>query len=561
MFATKIKTLRTKTHIFYYLFLLLLIISCAKMGSLGGGPIDREGPIVLECIPANGSINFNAHKIEIRFNEYISLKDISNQLIVSPPINPKPEVSVSGKKVVIKLKPESLLPNKTYQLNFGNAIVDVNEGNQLNGFVFSFSTGDHIDSLQVSGTLVDALSLKPVEGAVVSLYNSHEANLFRSELPQYLSITNKDGKFSLNNLAQGSYSIFALKDANYNYYFDQPSEPLAFYDSLIQPGVNIIADSARSVTQYFPTDVRLHLFTEDHKKQYITNVERSEPQYMRLVFNLPNRITPEYSIDNYGDYLSQLSENADTLTIWLLNENDILRDTVSVFVKYYESYRHDSIVYDTLIAVKKTTASLLPFTKSSQKQKELYEPYAIRFSHPIAGIETGKIGLFEDKNYNDSIVFEMQISNNPCVVLLTADIDGGTACRLIAEEGAFTDYYGRSTMTDSIPFTVRRLSDYGSLILILTGSDEPAFAELLQQDKVKYKSLITNNRIEFMNIIAGRYSIRITHDVNNNGYWDTGNLDALQQPEPVFYYTGEYEIRSNWQHELEWAVPFDSGNK
>lgn len=564
MFATKIRTLKTKPHIFIGIFSILTIISCAKMGSLGGGPKDSVAPVVAKCIPENGSVNFASHKVEIYFDEYISLKDLNSKMVVSPPMKPAPEVIVSGKKLIVKINTDSLQASKTYQINFGNAIVDVNENNPLNGFVYSFSTGGSIDSLKISGTIIDAQSLKPIEGAIVSLYSWETRELFYDNIPQYLTFTDKSGNFSLEYLAEGNYAIFALKDANNNYYFDQATESIAFSNIPVIPTVEVTPapdDSTTQIVSYGPQNLSLKLFTEDKQQQYILKTERPAHENIRIVFANPNRIAPKFQLDGKFEYLHTVSKNQDTINIWLTQKTEALADSIPIFISYYSDNSLIKLVSDTVVATRNPKARLTMLTVSVPKQQNLFSPLNLIFSTPISTTDSLKIILSENKNGDDPIPFSIKKSENPCYVEIDANLESGGSYYIILAPNAFSDTYGQTTSADTLNFAMKRNSDYGTLIIHLPDASHTSFAELLMQDKVKYNIQTIDEKIVFENISVGKYTIRITQDLNSNGYWDSGNLTENTQPEPVFYYSGEYEVRSNWQHELEWAVPFNTLDK
>jgi hypothetical protein len=216
--------------------LLILINSCAQQGQLTGGPKDETPPVVVSSVPPNFSTHFNAGSAEVVFDEYIQLKDIGKQLVISPPMAKKPDIKARGKVLTIKFK-DSLQPDRTYAINFGNALVDLNEGNPYKNFQYVFSTGSTLDSLEASGKVVQAFDGKPADDVLVMLYAGTADSLPLKSIPLYISRTDKEGRFLLRNLASGSYKIFALKDGNNNYLFDQPTESVAFLDSLITPSV------------------------------------------------------------------------------------------------------------------------------------------------------------------------------------------------------------------------------------------------------------------------------------------------------------------------------------
>ncbi|NLA25347.1 MAG: hypothetical protein GX879_10315 [Bacteroidales bacterium] len=529
------------------------------MGSLSGGPKDITPPQIKSAEPENASTNFNSNKVTIVFDEYISLRDLQNKMIVSPPMQPKPEVNVHGKKLIIKLNADSLQENKTYQINFGNSIVDVNEGNPLNGFTYSFSTGPIIDSLKVAGNIVDALSLKPVEGVIVSLYAQNEKENFTSKTPQYLTFTDKNGRFKIEHIAEGEYAIFALKDANNNYYFDQATEEIAFLDSIIIPNVETKIspnDSTKTITEYLPFDLNLKLFAEDNQKQYISKIERIHPGRIQITFDKPNREKPEFKFSEEIEHLYYISKNRDSINFWLQEDANNFKDSIIIYFNYYATNAKQEIISDTAIAVKKSKTNIPKLEVKLSGKQELYSPIIVNFENPISKIDTSKIFLSETKDKTELIKFNCKQAENPTQLEINADVESGTEYYLFIEESAFQDIYKQNNTQDTLKFTVKMASEYGSLIVVLNADSESAFAELLINEKVQRKAYLENGKITFENIPVGKYRIRITQDLNKNGFWDTGNYSENLQPEPVFYYNEEYEIRSNWQHELEWEIPF-----
>ena len=221
--------------IFVVVLASLLVLACAKQVTLTGGKKDVTPPEPQVASPANGSTNFSSKHIVVKFNEYITLNDVSSKLIVSPPLDEKPVAVVSGKKLKITLKPSQLKPNTTYSLNFNDAVADINENNALNSFVYAFSTGDEIDSLAFAGTVFDAFTRKPVEDAWVLLYRNFSDTAVSTTMPDYITKVNKQGNFRINFVAENDYRIFALRDNNSNFKFDLPEECIAFIDSTFHP--------------------------------------------------------------------------------------------------------------------------------------------------------------------------------------------------------------------------------------------------------------------------------------------------------------------------------------
>lgn len=210
----------------------LLFSRCAKIVAPTGGPKDEEHPLIVEAEPPFNSVNFDSKTINITFNEFIQLKDLNSNLVVSPPLEEKPKATIKGKTLEIELLSE-LLDSTTYNLYFGNSVQDYNEGNPIENFEYVFSTGDFIDSLSIKGQVINSYNLLPEEGVFVMLYKDYEDSVPIKQLPVHISKTNKEGFFQINNISNNKFKLFCLRDLNKNYLFDLPNEDIAFMDSLV----------------------------------------------------------------------------------------------------------------------------------------------------------------------------------------------------------------------------------------------------------------------------------------------------------------------------------------
>jgi hypothetical protein len=384
-----------------YLFILLIITPylftrCANQGTLTGGAKDETPPDIISSVPPNYTTHFSSKTVELTFNEYFILKDIAKQLVVSPPMKEKPEFKTKGKTLEIQFK-DSLLPDRTYAINFGDALTDLNEGNPIKNFQYVFSTGSTIDSLEAAGRVIDAVDGKPVESILVMLYsNKADSSKLNSlildslpltSIPLYISRTNKEGKFTLRNLAAGEYKIFALKDGNTNYLFDQAAESVGFQDSLVVPSIKlrpvkdtlaIVKDSLaetkdslgienereelgkdslliarrdssklnrdslamvakRAKYIYFPENLELRLFTEVKRNQYLAGADRLRRDQIRVKLNEPTDSIGFEFLDMPADSVAislEWSGDADTVDFWILNPTMAARDSMTAILQY-----------------------------------------------------------------------------------------------------------------------------------------------------------------------------------------------------------------------------------
>jgi hypothetical protein len=372
------------------IFTVILISACAKMGSLAGGKKDINPPRLVSSTPANYSTNFRSQKIEIEFDEFILLKSVNQELVISPPLPKKPDVRLKNKSIIIDLKNE-LRENTTYTLNFGKAIADNNEGNPLTNFEFVFSTGGYLDSLSVQGTIYNAFNLLPSkEPITIGLYDQTEDSVPLKNIPVYIGKTNDKGLFMINNIKSDTFKLFALKDLNYNLLYDLPTEEIGFIDTLITmtpeflksmplriiekdtikkdtlktkliiaPKTTNKKDKKYAVEKKLNADslvlkalrdslskkptlpalyVDMFYFLPERSKQYLTNKDRLSPENFQLSFSLPLQFKPYINIfefDNSKSWsLIETSAKRDTFTYWLTDTTLIKRDTLKFELAY-----------------------------------------------------------------------------------------------------------------------------------------------------------------------------------------------------------------------------------
>ncbi len=309
------------------LILALLYFQCARVGTPIGGEKDESPPRVKKSIPENYSIHFEGDKIEIDFDEFFRLIELDQKLVVSPPLEEKPEILPKGKTLVIDLKTNELRENITYTFNFSDAIVDNNEGNPIENFEFVFSTGSTIDSLSVIGTIIWAFDLQPEEDVFVMLYENLNDSAPIIEFPAYIAKADDEGKFRVNNIKADTFRVIGLKDMNLNYKFDLAGEPIAFMDSLLFIGMGKKTELVRDDTTQTgkalikPPNINLYLFTEEEEEQYLKSSERPSSYQIIFIFNKP--LTTELIVNPIDFsppddwYLKEDYQNGDTISYWI----------------------------------------------------------------------------------------------------------------------------------------------------------------------------------------------------------------------------------------------------
>jgi len=604
-----------KSIYIYIIAGLFIAPGCAKVGSPTGGPKDITPPKIVESKPGNYSTNFSSKRIEITFDEFVQLKNIYNELIISPPLKERPENKLKGKSLVVDLNNE-LKENTTYTLNFGNAIADNNEGNVLANFEFVISTGDYVDSLSVTGKLVNAFNLKPEKDPVfIMLHENLKDSAPYFEIPSYIGKTNKDGAFAINNIKADTFRIFALKDANLNLLFDA-NEKIAFVDSsfvispeLIETTCYYLADSllpadstaADLKLRGFAIDsitgdtlkveeklkyalhVNLFLFQEENIYQYLIAKERETREKLVFAFKRPlyDSLVIEPLNFDYGRdwFIKEKSVNNDTIIYWITDSLISNIDTVSLKLKYtvVDTVNNYVIQTDTInLKYREQKSKKQPVRKTREDQNTEEKDKYLNLTFNVAKRATvdlnKSIWISSDKpvaTYNSSLIKLYKLEDTLELVQpftfikdsvrlrkfkLTTQWEERMNYKLLIEPGAFTDIYGLSNDTVLINFATQRADYYGALILTAENVVSPLIIQLLGENEslVKEKYVSQNSIITFDYLEPKKYLLKIIYDDNNNRHWDTGNYLRKIQPEKVKYYTGDINVRSNWDVEIAW---------
>lgn len=591
----------------YYIFIIIaaaVMYSCANIGNPSGGPIDKTPPIFMRSNPTPNAVNVKDRKIDIFFDEIVTLKDPSTKIIVSPAQTEMPRMSALGRKVTVELV-DSLLPNTTYTIDFSNSIQDNNEGNAIDNFAFAFSTGSVIDSMRVSGYVLDSRTLEPMQSVVVGLQSNLADSAFHKEKLQRVALTNDRGQFTIRNVSPGSYHIFALKDLDRDYKFGNPTEDIAFLDSIIVPSIgsreaadtvyndlNEIDTIMRATRPaYFPNDILLSMFNEDRKSQYLANNLRVDSTRISLTFAAASDTLPSLSIVGRNDvpdqwYTLERSQTNDTLTYWIRPPHLVSADTLIVATTYLRTDTASNLSWGT---------DTLKFTFQRQKAKkkkkneetdsleqirfmelhplangtqEVYAPLLLQTGTPIERYSREAFHL-QRKLQNDTTFYPAEIKSialrdstlNRRDLMLKVDWEPGAAYKLAVDSLAMTDIYGLQTKPLKVDFNVRKMEEYGNIVFNITAVRDSAIVELLDgTEKIVLRAPVKNHRAELLNLLPGKYYARLFIDRNGNGKYDTGNYDMHLQPEETVYYPGAINLKKNWDVEQTWdiyATPID----
>ena len=536
-------------RIFYFYLLLITFWSCAIQVPPSGGVQDLEPPKLISSEPANFSILFSSHDIQLNFNEFISLNDFGSQLIVSPLLKYSPEVKIRNKSLLIHIL-DTLLENTTYTMNFGQGITDNNEGNKLENFQFVFSTGAIIDSLDIQGLIETAFDKKTEKGVLALAYRENIDSLPYLERPLYFSRTNDSGQFRINNIAPGSYKLIGLKEKDGNYLYLQGEELIGFPDSLIE---------AKS------ENVNLKIFKEASSLRFLRAYSEF-PGKAVIVFNAASdtiKWTWISDTTKLNIHSINYSSGKDTVYIWYKN---ISADSLSL--RFDHISLNDSVILrlfkKTEETKEKNKAGLSIFSESSETTlQHLYLPYKLQSNHPIALAELDKIVVLEDSlivkpkiEFTDSLRMRFKVEFK---------WKSKSQYSLFIPPETFTDIFGMTNDTIRLFFAAHGEADYGSIKIIFKKTDIVPYVFQLIDDAGSfiYREVTCNQDTIFeLSFLDPRlYRIKLISDKNGNGKWDTGNYLNHIQPEDVEYYPEGITVRANWDVDFNINAPFWKGNK
>ena len=584
------------------LFLIVLLVSvihsCANMASPTGGLYDVDPPVVLKSTPKFNSLNVKDKNIEILFDENVKIEKPNEKIIITPPQQNFPEISAIGRKVVVKLK-DDLIPNTTYTVDFTDAIVDNNEGNPLENFSISFSTGDQLDTLAISGNVLEAENLEPTSGIYVGIHSNLEDTAFTKTRFQRIGRTDSKGRFTVKGMAPGRYKIYALNDMNRDYKYDNPSEAIAFLDSVIVPStVQAIRndtifnkkdttkiDTIKTIkyTRFLPDDIVLRSFKSDFQRQYLLKHERPEQYKLTMFFAAPTSkptfrlLNPERKDNSW--YVEERNATNDSITLWITDSTVYKTDSIRMLVNYVrtDSLNQNYIDTDTLKFnyrkpkenrrkedkkgkdAEKQEIQFLGISSNIQSNHEIYQPIRIEFEQPIEKFDSVPIKL---QRQVDSVfvpspyTLQKDSLNSRKYVIRTRWAPGGKY-RFEIDSAAYTSYYGLWNKKISQDFTVKKLDEYGNLLIAISGlpQGKDAYVELLDKsDKPFRKVLVKNNEAIILDLNPGKMYARLFIDDNKDGKWTTGNYEKKRQPEMVYYYPKYFEIRAYTDHEEMWNI-------
>lgn len=530
---------------FYYLIIMIgSIYGCASMRTPEGGPRDKMPPVAVKMEPKNMTTNFLGDKVVIEFDEYFNLQSEFKEFTITPEQEKPPLLKKQQKKLVVTFQ-DSLEKNTTYTLNFGNAIVDVNEGNILKNFTYVFSTGPKLDSLSISGKVISTQTGKPELDATVFIIPLSRDSIFgKKKAPIYTS-TDSSGIFKLSNLRQDTYKIYALKETNGDKIYQQMTDEIAFIKEPINLNKNI--DTIKlALFKELPSGFRIldKKFNVDGSITFAFNKQLMKPE-ISVIF--PKQIDESKIV--------RFSKNNDSLALWL---KDLSFDSVKIAI------RSDNKALDTVTFTrdkKDTYTRTIQLSDNSQAGLiNPFKPYRIFVNFPLSQIDVTKVKILEDSIPKTNFTIEKD-SLDILTYSLIYPWKPKSTYSITYGADAFTELFG--TKNKEIKKTLKLASkdDYATLKIKIEvpESNKSYILELLNEKKqVIRRDIITkNDTISYVNYLAGIYFARIVYDTNKNGKWDTGNIKNQTQPEKIWYDPAEYSMKANWDREAILIIPKD----
>ena len=596
--------------------LVIIGYSCASMGTPDGGPYDEMPPKFVRSTPSLRAVNVKNQKFELEFDEFIKLEKASEKVIISPPQLEQPEIKVVGKKVVGELF-DTLKEATTYTIDFSDAIVDNNEGNPMGHFTYSFSTGASIDTMEVSGTVLNAADLEPIKGIQVGLHKNLNDSALTTLPFDRVSRTDSRGHFIIRGVAPGKYRIYALMDGNQNYLFDSKTEMVAFSDSIIVPSMmpatrqdtlwkdTLTIDTIKTVgyTRFMPDDIILRAFKEENTRQYFSRSQRDKENHFILKFSAKADTLPiltGLNFDSTDAFIVEPNEGNDSICYWIKDSLVYQMDTLALQMDYLYTDTLDQLVpkCDTIYLANKLTREQrekLAKKEAEEKEKErkkkekkgeTIEPekiaflkmdvdapsafdvnrnIALSFEEPVSRIDTSAIHLNVkvDTLWVETPFLFVADSLLPRKYEILAEWEPEKEYQLKIDSAAIVGLYGLHTNKVEQTLKVKKLDEYGTLLFNLEEAPSTSVVELLDNGGkvLRQQRISPENTADFYYLAPNtKYYVRLFNDRNGNGKWDTGNVEKGAQPEEVYYFPKVWEMKANFEFEETWnihATPVD----
>ncbi|MFD1161505.1 MULTISPECIES: Ig-like domain-containing protein [Hwangdonia] len=523
---------KTLSNFIFIAFISLVFINCANRGTPGGGPKDETPPSIEKSTPENFSTNFKGNEIKIVFDEYIKIKDLQKQLIISPPMTYQPDITPLGsasKEIKIRIN-DTLKPNTTYAFNFGNSITDNNEGNPFPYYRYVFSTGDYIDSLTVKGQIVDAFKRQPETFVSVALYeidSTFNDSIVYKEAPKYITNTlDSVTTFSIENIKAGKYMLMALKDANNDNKFQQKTDQIAFHKNFIEvPNDSLYtlklfseAPDFKAVRPRLEAGEKIAFGYEGDYKDMKIKITSETPE------DFKHRITKD--------------EKTDTLYYWYKPRLQV--DSLLFNVS------HPTFEKDYTVRISEQKRDSLIFKAQPSGNIGYEAPFKIFANIPFTDFDASKMRILDRDSTNVDFTTAYDTITNTYQFDFNKTEDNSYNIQVLPE--AFTDFFENKNDTLNYAVKTKKESDFGSVRFTLVNAKYPIIFQLTNANgEVKYEKYATKPEpLDFLTLDSGKYFIRVIFDTNGNGKYDSGNYLKKIQPERVSHFELDDDVRSDW---------------
>ena len=595
-------------HVLTGLFI-LLVIACANPGSgPDGGPYDETPPKIVSMLPALGGTNQQTKKVTITFDELVKIEKAQEKITISPPQIQAPDIKVNGRHITVKFN-DTLKANTTYTVDFSDAIVDNNEGNPMGQFTYYYSTGEQLDTMEVSGHVINAEDHEPVKGMLVGLHRNLCDTAFAGLPFDRVARTNGSGFFCIKGIAPGSYRIYALSDVDGDFKYSR-GEAIAFSRDTIIPSSfpdirqdtlwadTVHIDTIKSVpyTHYQPDDIVLFSFKEKNSSRQLLKTFRN-PEYFQVFFTAPSAHVPVVkglNFDEAGKIIEDRSAGNDTITYWLCDSTLIQHDSLSVAYTY--EMTNDSTGVNELHTDTLELMPRLKYAKRKQLEDDAYERWArkrekrhkrgdysdevypvpnldVKFTIPseIAPDQNLHFTLKEPLQRLDTALIHLYLQVDSTYEEAPFRIEPDSVSRLHytlrgawrpqqnyvlnVDSAAMTGLSGHVNKAHDAKFKVSAMENFGAIFLILPDADSTTVVQLLRGDGTLFKQTkAKDQRVDFFYLLPASYYVRAFSDRNGNGQWDTGDFNTGTAPEEVYYFPVELAVRANWDIEQTWAM-------
>jgi uncharacterized protein (DUF2141 family) len=539
------------------IILYLLVSSCANEAPPTGGKRDTTPPKVKYSSPANKSLNFQGNKIKIRFDEFIVQTIEPKEIVISPPMEKNPKFLVNGKNLIINLQ-SKLKDSTTYTINFGDAIKDNNENIPLKNFTFVFSTGNNLDSAEVTGQISNIKEPKNIDGIIIALYPVDSVDGILHSKPYYFAKTEKIGGFKISNIHSGTYRVYALKDENLNYIYDQANELIGFTDSTIT-----ISDTSKA-------QISLNVFESKNAKPKFVDASALYPGKILISYNSPIKTLKFNSSILDPRDIVEINGTNDTLTYWYSNTyiekaklfllvNDAISDSTRLELRALsKDTTGDKKLYPLRIESQEFKQDSTKKIQANKPTLSPFKPIILNLSRPVASIASNKrlYVVHDSTGKKDTIAYSIGDKTKRDLTIQYPQLEK-TSYTLVIPDSTFQDQWGWWNKPLYYKWNTDAFENFGNIILSLK-FDHPEryyiFKILNQQEQPIGTFYYVGNaekKLTLKNVQAGAYHLQAIDDTNKNGEWDSGDFYKKSQPEKIINFKETYELKGNWDLEIE----------